>query len=208
VGWVLGVFTPQFTLYFKSVSEEVSRHTTIKNKANPTMTNASIPYYCAEGDEAVETLGPDGKTVKLEFRISGTPRAQPRGRRSKNSNRPYNPAGKIVRNFRTQVRKQLLSQTTVFGPNVKVRIDCWFGFKRARSHYSNDGVLKSTAPHYPKIADVDNLSKLIMDGLVGIVYKDDIQITTLRAGKRYIARPSDGQTVIIARIDKTPRPFL
>ena len=173
------------------------------------MPNLSIPYYCAEGDEAVETLGPDGKTVMhVEFRISGTPRAQPRGRKSKHSNRPYNPAGNIIENFRTQVRKQLMSpQTPVFGPKVQVRIDCWFGFGRARSHYGKDGVLKSTAPHYPGVADVDNLSKLIMDGLEGILYKNDNQIVTVRAGKRYIARPSDGQTVIIARIAKTPRPF-
>eukprot|EP00978_Attheya_sp_CCMP212_P030582 scaffold112851_cov35-Attheya_sp.AAC.1 len=53
------------------------------------MTNASIPYYCTEGDEAVETLGPDSKTVSVEFRVSGTPRAQPRARKSKRSNRPY-----------------------------------------------------------------------------------------------------------------------
>eukprot|EP00978_Attheya_sp_CCMP212_P048847 scaffold584133_cov193-Attheya_sp.AAC.1 len=82
------------------------------------MTNASIPYYCAEGDEAVETLGPDGKTVSVEFRVSGTPRAQPRARKSKRSNRPYNPAEKIVANFRKQVKKQLVSQTPLFGPNV------------------------------------------------------------------------------------------
>ena len=38
--------------------------------------------------------------------------------------------------------------------------------------------------------DVDNYTKAILDGIIGIVFHDDTQVTTLRVGKRYAEQPS------------------
>lgn len=43
--------------------------------------------------------------------------------------------------------------------------------------------------------DVDNLTKLVLDGLNGIVYVDDAQVVTLKVTKRW-ANPTGPETVI------------
>jgi Holliday junction resolvase RusA-like endonuclease len=38
---------------------------------------------------------------------------------------------------------------------------------------------------FPKKPDIDNVSKLYLDAMNGIVYKDDVQVVKLRVSKRY-----------------------
>jgi Holliday junction resolvase RusA-like endonuclease len=184
------------------------------------MPNASVPYYMGKGDGAVETLGPDGKTVThVTVQVSGTPRVQSRGRTTKHSARVYNDAKRILKNFRAQVKTQLMSETPIFGKGTFILIDCCFGFYRPESHYQSNGELKPGVAWYPAKCDVDNLSKLIMDGLQGLVFDDDSHIVKLRAKKQYIAKgsshrpadgglPNDGSTVIRVRIARKPRDIL
>ena len=62
-----------------------------------------------------------------------------------------------------------------------------FYFARPKSHYGtgrNEGMLKADAPDFPitrSTGDVDKLSRLVLDALQGIVYKDDSQVVTLFA---------------------------
>jgi Holliday junction resolvase RusA-like endonuclease len=52
---------------------------------------------------------------------------------------------------------------------------------RPETHYQRNGELKPDVAWYPAKCDVDNLSKLIMDGLQGLVFDDDSHIVKLRA---------------------------
>jgi Holliday junction resolvase RusA-like endonuclease len=60
-----------------------------------------------------------------------------------------------------------------------------FHYARPEAHYRKDGELRSTAPEFPSRHDVDNLAKLVLDALNGLLYDDDRQITVLMASKTY-----------------------
>eukprot|EP00978_Attheya_sp_CCMP212_P043897 scaffold294437_cov30-Attheya_sp.AAC.1 len=92
----------------------------------------------------------------------------------------------------------------VFGDNTFLEVNCWFIMKRPISHFNHDGTLRLGAQRFPTSSDVDNLVKLVLDALQGILYRDDRHIVVLFAGKSY---PSEndphtnfGKTVIKARV--------
>ena len=62
-----------------------------------------------------------------------------------------------------------------------------FRFKRPKSHYRSNGLLKQSAPAYliVKKNDLDKLVRSTLDALTGIAFKDDCQVTNLSATKRY-----------------------
>lgn len=65
-----------------------------------------------------------------------------------------------------------------------------FYFSRPAAHFGtgrNAGVLKDSAPLYPEASgsDIDKLSRAVMDGLTGIVWKDDRRVVTLAPRRRY-----------------------
>lgn len=72
------------------------------------------------------------------------------------------------------------------GP-VTVRVE--FFFARPKGHYGtgrNARVVKASAPDFPAVKpDIDKLSRAVMDALTGVVWRDDAQVVTKLATKRY-----------------------
>jgi crossover junction endodeoxyribonuclease RusA len=64
-----------------------------------------------------------------------------------------------------------------------------FYFARPRGHYGigrNINRLRPSAPpHMATMPDVDKLVRNALDAIVGVLIKDDAQVVTLNAGKRY-----------------------
>jgi len=60
---------------------------------------------------------------------------------------------------------------------------------RTKGHFGtgrNEGLLKDSAPAYPTIKpDIDKLSRAVLDGLTGQLYRDDAQIVRKYAEKHY-----------------------
>lgn len=60
---------------------------------------------------------------------------------------------------------------------------------RPLGHYGtgkNSGLLKDSAPCCPTIApDADKLARAVLDGLEGQLYRNDAQIVSMAANKRY-----------------------
>lgn len=64
--------------------------------------------------------------------------------------------------------------------------DMVFWEQRPKSHYRKNGALKPDAPSVPtKAPDLDKLVRSVGDALNGIVWRDDSQVATLVATKRY-----------------------
>eukprot|EP00978_Attheya_sp_CCMP212_P043191 scaffold277796_cov53-Attheya_sp.AAC.1 len=158
-----------------------------------------IPYHVADEDAAVEVLATDGSLDQIEFEISGDPRLLQRPRfarmlrglgRSYPLTLMYNLSRGIINNFKAAAREVLLVQSgdiTVFSNEDYLEVDCWFIIKRPPSHFNIDGSLREDAPCFPLITDVDNMGKLVLDALEGILYPNDKRIVDLRLVKSYPA---------------------
>ena len=128
---------------------------------------------------------------KILFTIHGNPRHQQRHRHTNTGGfvRTYDPSSKDKSDF--------LIQAKYYAPKIAytgvIYLTAWFCMKRPKSHYGtgkNQRKLKSSAPfwHTSK-PDVDNLLKFVMDALNKVFWKDDSQVVSVIAQKRYDEKP-------------------
>lgn len=89
-----------------------------------------------------------------------------------------------------------------------VRVGVVFTFARPSSHLGtgrNAGKVKASAPAHPTtraVGDVDKLLRAVLDGLDGIAYDDDSQVTAVHAAKRYGDEP--GALVRVEAVSPAP----
>lgn len=120
---------------------------------------------------------------KVTLTMHGKPQALPRSRFHRGGF--HNTKKKEMKMFQEEARKQLPPNAKLFfsaTTTVSMNIKCYL--KRPNSDFKG-GVrspmnLKTTAPQVvPIVPDIDNLAKFVLDGLTGIVYKDDCQVVSL-----------------------------
>ena len=78
----------------------------------------------------------------------------------------------------------------VYGGPIALVLD--FRMQRPRSHYRNlQGDIRAAArDELPIVApDLDKLIRAVLDSLTGIVYRDDAQVWSVVASKRYAEQP-------------------
>jgi crossover junction endodeoxyribonuclease RusA len=67
-----------------------------------------------------------------------------------------------------------------------VYVGITFLFARPKAHYNTKGILKPNAPfHKVSKPDIDKLCRSTLDGITGILLKDDSQVACLMATKQY-----------------------
>ena len=70
-----------------------------------------------------------------------------------------------------------------------VKITAIYVFARPKGHYGtgrNSSKLKASSPvMYTKKPDIDNIDKILLDSLNGIILKDDAQVIAMDSTKRY-----------------------
>lgn len=64
-----------------------------------------------------------------------------------------------------------------------------FCFDRPPSHFTKSGRLRKGAPLAPGRPDLDKLVRGLLDGLTGVLFKDDAQVCELDVSKRYYETP-------------------
>ena len=126
------------------------------------------------------------KPKQIEFIIPGDPKGQPRPKFDPRSCRAYYP--EWVYDYRDAVAAAYCEAAGdyMFNPDkgleleVYAFLECpksWSKKKRLEKVRSFDGA--TSRP------DIDNIIKLVMDGLNGVAYRDDAQVTTISAWKTY-----------------------
>jgi len=111
----------------------------------------------------------------VHFVVRGKPRPQYRDKPGLNWTR-YNPSKRLQSQFCNLAVEQCLThvgQVPNFGSNALLKVEVHFRFPMPKT-----GLLKNTA-------DIDNLSKFILDACNGTFYGDDGQVVTLLADKGY-----------------------
>lgn len=124
----------------------------------------------------------------VEFRVPGEiiPQGRPRFSTASGYARAYDPIRSRIfkKKVSTHAALAMGGMAPLEGPTgVQIIVDIkipesWSKKKQARAV---SGELRPTSGG----RDVDNLAKSIMDGMTGIVYKDDAQIVSLSVSKRY-----------------------
>ena len=67
-----------------------------------------------------------------------------------------------------------------------VYVGITFLFARPKAHYNSKGLIKPNAPfHKVSKPDIDKLCRSTLDGITGILLKDDSQVASLMATKQY-----------------------
>lgn len=119
-----------------------------------------------------------------EFFIQAIPQGQgrPRFARMGKFVKTYDP--KQSRDHKADIRYQVMyaTHTVMDGPLTMI---LEFFMPRPKSHYNSKG-LKTNAPvwHISR-PDIDNLIKICLDALKGVLWKDDTQVCNILAQKKY-----------------------
>ena len=66
-----------------------------------------------------------------------------------------------------------------------VTVSAEFVIERPKSHKTAAGSVKASAPMSPGKPDLDKLCRALLDGLTGVIYRDDSQVIYLNAMKRF-----------------------
>lgn len=78
-----------------------------------------------------------------------------------------------------------------------------FRVTRPTGHFTPKGALRKSAPHYPtKKPDLDKLARSTLDALTGSILKDDAQVVSLVAYKRYAKAGDEGADISIAEYEE------
>jgi crossover junction endodeoxyribonuclease RusA len=138
--------------------------------------------------------------TRIEFAVRGLPQAQGSARAfvaggraiiATNANRPRTPLGAWRTAIATEARDAIAEAPLLEGP-LTVRVA--FVMPRPRSHYlpANSRrplpVLRLDAPSWDtRKPDVDKLQRALFDALTNVVWRDDAQVTEVRALKLFEA---------------------
>ena len=120
----------------------------------------------------------------MYFIVEGIPKALKRHRHTRQG-RTYDPSKKDKRDFLYQVMKLAPKSP----PTAPLRVIIVFYMPRPKAHFRTGkfkGLLKPDMPiQHKSTPDLDNLVKMVCDSLNRVFYKDDSQISQLKAEKLY-----------------------
>lgn len=139
--------------------------------------------------------------VEQTWEVLGQPVPQPRPRFTR-AGIAYTPAGHPIKKYREQIRLTAKNNGwpdgSTDGPYA-VEID-WF-FARPPSHLTAAGKVKKNARQFPSRADVDNLSKAVLDAITDsqAIWRDDDQVVRLWVFKTYAEPGMPPRTLVTIR---------
>jgi Holliday junction resolvase RusA-like endonuclease len=118
----------------------------------------------------------------MRFIIEGEPKYQKRHRHG--NGRTWNPSSKDKKAIRQHIA--LLCKDKPLETPLRVEITAYYPFLKSFS--KKERLIMEGAPKMTK-PDVDNICKLYLDAMNGVVYLDDNQITELFVRKLYSRKP-------------------
>lgn len=148
----------------------------------------------------------DGLKLQTCFFIEGTPKGKGRPRFNTATGRAY--TDKATRDYESYVAMKYVAERRKNREPIKplrgavaVTLDIWLEVphmidKRCLKKAEREGMRLKHAKHSKP--DIDNVIKIILDGLNGLAYQDDKQICDLNVSKRYAA--TSGQVGVLVRI--------
>lgn len=122
----------------------------------------------------------------MKFTVPGEPRGKQRPRFSRRTGTTYTPSETVA--YEKEVRAEFLRAggRKTDGP-VALNITAYYKIPTSATKAEREKMLAGQLPQ--KKPDIDNVLKIIMDGLNGAAYKDDKQVAAAAASKAYDDEP-------------------
>ena len=120
----------------------------------------------------------------IKFEVLGKPVAKGRPRLGRNGH-TYTPEKTV--NYENLVKLTFMKEYKNFVPlenYIEANITAIFEVPKSYSKKKTKELLEGSN-NYDHKPDLDNITKIILDSLNGLAYKDDSQITILHANKEY-----------------------
>ncbi|SCI51038.1 Holliday junction resolvase [uncultured Clostridium sp.] len=125
--------------------------------------------------------------MKVEFTIDGEPVGKARPRMNTRTGKAYTPDK--TRMYEDYIKLLYRSQIKhYFEGYIRLSIKAFYGVAKSDSKKKKEDKLANILRPSKK-PDIDNIVKLIADGLNNIAYKDDTQIVEMQAMKFYSDKP-------------------
>jgi Holliday junction resolvase RusA-like endonuclease len=121
-------------------------------------------------------------TFSVIYSVEGNPVGKQRPRFSRG--RTYTPK-KTVDYERLIAAKALSAMAPTLPLETPVAVYIWINHAIPSSYSKRRKEACLNGLEFPKKPDLDNVAKLYLDAMNGIVYKDDVQVVKLRVSKRY-----------------------
>lgn len=136
-------------------------------------------------------------TKPIQFHVEGTPKGQPRTRRSKwgGVHTPSDALG-----WRQRLYVAALPLRPVVPETGAVEVELWFHFLRPKSHFTAKGVVKPkhADERHLSAPDLDNLEKAVLDELGDMgFYRNDSQVWRVNKSKLWISTGQAGLDVTL-----------
>lgn len=136
----------------------------------------------------------------VAFLVPGPPVAKGRARLTTINGQPrqFTPAKTVAYESKVaHAGQQAMAREPLFAGPVSIEIEARFQIAKSWTTKKRLAAMEGTFRHTSR-PDADNLLKAIGDGLNGVVYIDDSQITEVRLSKRYAEGP--GVSVVVREL--------
>jgi len=124
--------------------------------------------------------------MTLQFVIPGPPVGKGRPRFSTAGGKPrsYTPA--VTREYEALIAAraaEAMAGRELLKTPLRVMIEATMSIPLSWSKYNRQAALDGV--RYPTRPDVDNIAKTVLDGMQGVVFENDSQVTYLKVSKKY-----------------------
>ncbi len=127
--------------------------------------------------------------MKVCFKVMGKPQGKARPRLSRHG--VYTPQSTVQYENKIRAAYKEAAPKEFFCIDVAVEVHAYFPIPKSWSAEKQvHAMVGDFAPGKP---DVDNILKIVMDGLNGYAYSDDALVTKAVCHKRYAARGEEGR---------------
>jgi len=136
----------------------------------------------------------------IEFVVPGlaAPQGSKRLVRLRNGRTVLIEQSKRLKSWRAVVAYEAGCAFTGAPVECDVIVSAEFVIERPRSHKTAAGAVRASAPSSPGKPDLDKLCRGLLDGLTGVIYRDDSQVIYLNAMKRFGDRSETVVTISYA----------
>lgn len=124
----------------------------------------------------------------IRFSVYGEPKGKARPRFNTKTRTAYTPSRTAEYEREVAMSYKAVSKGKVFDGALTLDISAYFSIPKSTPKKRVEQILRQDIRPTKK-PDIDNIAKIILDGLNGIAYQDDKQIVSVRVNKFYSTEP-------------------